>query len=169
MKPSRHVAAALAVLAIGVGAYLTFQTGGRREPAPDITYTLLDGSTSGTTQLRGKVVLMNFWATTCSVCLHEMPQIVATHEKYRGRGLETVAVAMSYDPPASVIRYAELRRLPFGVAIDNTGVIARRFGDVNATPTTVLIDKRGVIVERYTGEPDFAALQRLIDKLLAEA
>ena len=169
MKPSRHVAAALAVLAIGVGAYLTFQTGGRREPAPDITYTLLDGSTSGTTQLRGKVVLMNFWATTCSVCLHEMPQIVATHEKYRGRGFETVAVAMSYDPPASVIRYAELRRLPFGVAIDNTGVIARRFGDVNATPTTVLIDKRGVIVERYTGEPDFAALQRLIDKLLAEA
>jgi len=112
---------------------------------------------------------MNFWATTCSICLHEMPQIVATHEKYRGRGFETVAVAMSYDPPASVIRYAELRRLPFGVAIDNTGVIARRFGDVNATPTTVLIDKRGVIVERYTGEPDFAALQRLIDKLLAEA
>ncbi|MFL6661897.1 MAG: TlpA family protein disulfide reductase [Rhizobacter sp.] len=169
MKPSRHVAAALAVLAIGVGAYLTFQTGGRREPAPDITYTLLDGSTSGTAQLRGKVVLMNFWATTCSVCLHEMPQIVATHEKYRGRGLETVAVAMSYDPPANVIRYAQSRRLPFGVAIDNTGVVARRFGNVNATPTTVLIDKRGVIVERYTGEPDFAALQRLIDKLLAEA
>jgi peroxiredoxin len=169
MKPARHVAAAVAVLAIGVGAYLTFQNVALPEVAPHVTYTLLDGSPSGTEQLRGKVVLMNFWATTCTTCVHEMPKIVATHEKYKSRGYETVAVAMSYDPPASVIRFAESRRLPFGVAIDNTGRIAKSFGDVQATPTSVLIDKRGKIVKRFVGEPDFAVLHQLVEKLLAEA
>jgi hypothetical protein len=77
-------------------------------------------------------------------------------------------VAMSYDAPASVIQYAESRHLPFGVAIDNTGVIAQRFGDVELTPTSVLINKRGEIVKRFVGEPDFAALQALVEKLLEE-
>jgi peroxiredoxin len=169
MKPARHVAAALAVLAIGVGAYLTFQSVAWHEAAPAVTYTLLDGSKSGTEQMRGKVVLMNFWATSCTTCVHEMPQLVSTHEKYKGRGYETVAVAMSYDPPAYVINFAETRKLPFGVAIDNTGQIAKSFGNVQLTPTSVLINKRGEIVKRFVGEPDFAALHELVEKLLAEA
>jgi peroxiredoxin len=169
MKPVRYVAAALAVLAIGVGAWLTFQSVGRHEAAPTVTYTLLDGTKASTGQLRGKVVLVNFWATSCTTCVHEMPQVVATHEKFKGRGYETLAVAMSYDPPAHVINFAETRKLPFGVAIDNTGSIAKGFGDVKLTPTSVLINKRGEIVKRFVGEPDFAKLHELVEKLLAEA
>ena len=169
MNLTRHVAAAVAVLAIGVGAYLTFQSIAGRENAPAVTYTLLDGTTSSTTQLIGKVVLINFWATSCTTCVHEMPQIASTHEKYKGRGYETVAVAMSYDPPAYVINFAETRKLPFGVAIDNTGSIAKSFVDVKLTPTSVLINKRGEIVKRFVGEPDFAKLHELVEKLLAEA
>ncbi len=75
---------------------------------------------------------------------------------------------MSYDPPAYVASFAETRKLPFGVAIDNTGEIARRFGEVQLTPTSFLIDKRGQIVKRYVGKPDFEALHALVDKLLAE-
>lgn len=168
MKTSRHVAAALAALAIGVGVFLSFDGAGPVGAAPTVGYTLLDGSKSDTSQLRGKVVLLNFWATTCSVCLAEMPRIVATHEKFRSRGFETLAVAMSYDPPASVVRYAESRRLPFGVAIDNTGEIAKAFGDVPGTPVTFVLNRRGEIVKRYLGEPDFAALEQLVDRLLAE-
>src|SRR5262245_4348088 len=136
MKPARYVAAAVAAMAIAVGAYLSFGGSGLREPVPQLGYTLLDGSKGDTSQLRGKVVLMNFWATSCSVCMQEMPQIIATHEKFRARGYDTIAVAMSYDPPAAVAHYAETRKLPFGVAIDNTGTIAKGFGDVRATPTT---------------------------------
>ncbi len=165
----RHLAAAAAVLTIGVGAYLTFETVGASTPAPSFNYTLLDGRTSNTDALRGKVVLVNFWATSCTTCVHEMPQIVATHEKYKARGYETLSVAMSYDPPAYVIRFAETRQLPFSVAIDNTGSIAKSFGDVKLTPTSVLIDKKGRIVKRFVGEPDFAALHQLVEKLLAEA
>ena len=95
--------------------------------------------------------------------------MVATHEKYKSRGFDTLAVAMSYNPPAYVISFAETRKLPFGVAIDNTGAIAQSFGKVQLTPTSVLIDKRGRIVKRYVGEPDFAALHVLVEKLLAES
>ncbi|MES2227669.1 MAG: TlpA disulfide reductase family protein [Pseudomonadota bacterium] len=136
--------------------------------APNVAYTLLDGSRSTTEQLRGKVVLVNFWSTDCTTCVKEMPDIVATHEKYKARGYETLAVAMSYDPPAYVINFAETRKLPFGVAIDNTGAIAKSFGQVRLTPTSVLINKRGEIVKRYVGEPDFVALHKLVEKLLAE-
>jgi peroxiredoxin len=78
-------------------------------------------------------------------------------------------VAMSYDPPAYVSKFAESRKLPFSVAIDNTGAIADRFGDVKLTPTSYLIDKHGNSVKRYVGAPDFNALHDLIDKLLTQA
>jgi peroxiredoxin len=140
-----------------------------RRAAPEFSYTLLDGTPGSSAQLRGKVVLVNFWATSCVSCVKEMPALVETHEKFRARGFETLAVAMSYDPPAFVANFARTRNLPFGVVIDNTGAIAQGFGDVQLTPTTFLIDKRGRIVKRYVGEPDFAALHRLVDRLLGEA
>jgi peroxiredoxin len=168
MKTPRHVAAALAVLAIGVGAYLTFQSVAGVEQAPSVAYTLLDGTKANTEQLRGKVVLVNFWSTSCTTCVREMPQIAATHEKYKTRGYETLAVAMSYDPPFHVVNFTESRKLPFRVAIDNTGEIAQSFGQVQLTPTSLLINKRGQIVKRFVGKPDFAALHTLVEKLLAE-
>lgn len=164
-KTMRYVVAAAAVLAIGVAGYLAL---GQREMAPNVPYTLLDGAQRSTADLRGKVVLVNFWATSCVTCMKEMPQMVATYNKYKDRGLDFVAVAMSYDPPAYVANYAEQRKLPFQVAIDNTGTIARSFNDVKLTPTTYLLNKRGEIVKRYVGEPDFAALHQLLEQLLAE-
>lgn len=162
----RHtLLATLATLAGGAG----LASCGSREPAPQFGYTLLDGRQATTAALRGKVLLVNFWATTCTTCVAEMPRIVATHRKFQARGYETLAVAMQYDPPAFVAQYAEQRQLPFGVVIDNTGAIAKAFGDVQLTPTTFLIDKKGGIVKRYVGEPDFAALHQLVEQLIAEA
>jgi peroxiredoxin len=96
-----------------------------RDPAPQFEYTLLDGSKGSMQAQRGKVVLVNFWATSCVTCVKEMPQLVATHRKYAARGFDTLAVAMSYDPPAYVANFAQSRQLPFGVVIDNTGAIAK--------------------------------------------
>lgn len=156
-----------AVLALGVAGCDRAE---RRPDAPDVSYTLLDGAkVQSEDHWRGKVMLVNFWATTCAVCVKEMPSLVATHQKYRGPAFDTVAVAMKHDPPASVVRFAQTRGLPFGVAIDNTGEVARAFGNVHITPTTYLIDKRGRIVKRFRGEPDLAELHRLIEALIAEA
>jgi peroxiredoxin len=96
-----------------------------------------------------------------------MPKIIATYDKYKTKGFDTVAVAMSYDPPAYVVNYAETRKLPFKVAIDNTGSVAKAWNEVKLTPTTYIVDKQGQIVKRYVGEPNFAELHALIEKLLA--
>lgn len=141
----------------------------RRESAPAFTYTLLDGRPGSLDALRGKVVLVNFWATTCAVCVQEMPQLVATWRRYESRGFDTLAVAMRHDPPALVARFAQTRALPFGVAIDNTGTIAAAFGDVRVTPSTFVLDKFGRIASQHVGAPDFAALGRHIEALLAES
>ena len=169
MKQTRAWIVAVAVVAsIALGAFAAWRVIGSREPAPQVPYTLLDGVKTSTDAQRGKVLLVNFWATSCTTCVAEMPQIVATHQKFKARGYETVAVAMSYDPPTYVARFSQSRALPFGVAIDNTGAVAKAFGDIKMTPTTFLIDKQGRVVKRYLGAPDFAALHQLIEELLAE-
>ncbi len=159
---------ALAALVLLALAALGWRGLAAAQPAPRIDYVLLDGSHGTSSQWGGKVMLVNFWATSCATCVKEMPQVIATHEKFKAQGFDTLAVAMSYDPPAFVARFAETRKLPFGVAIDNTGAIAQAFGRVQLTPTTLLINKRGEIVKRYVGEPDFTALHVLIAGLLAE-
>jgi peroxiredoxin len=148
-----------AVAACGTGA----------SAAPQSTFVLLDGSRQTTQDLRGKVALVNFWATSCTTCVAEMPEIVATYDKFKDRGFETLAVAMSYDPPSYVVNFTETRKLPFKVAIDNTGEVARAWGDVKLTPSTFIVNKRGEIVKSFVGAPDFAELHKLIERLLAEA
>lgn len=139
------------------------------ERAPASSFVLLDGSTINTAQWQGKVSLVNFWATSCTTCVAEMPELVNTYNKYKDRGYQTMAVAMSYDPPSYVVNFAQTRQLPFMVAIDNTGVLARTWGGVQLTPTTFLVNKRGDIVKRYVGTPNFDELHRLIEQLLAES
>jgi len=165
MKKLIPVALLAVALAVGAGVYLS--TGASAAPAS--TFVLLDGSKKSTEDLKGKVTLVNFWATSCVTCVGEMPKVIATYDKYKNQGFDTLAVAMSYDPPAYVVNFAETRKLPFKVAIDNTGTVAQAWGDVKLTPTTYVVNKRGEIVKRYVGEPDFAELHKLIEKLLAEA
>jgi len=154
------------ILALSALAALPGCTGA--QAAPESTFVLLDGSKKTTADLKGKVTLVNFWATSCVTCVAEMPKVISTYNKYQSQGYDTLAVAMSYDPPSYVVNYTETRKLPFKVAIDNTGAVAKAWGDVQLTPTTYLVNKRGEIVKQYVGEPDFAALHQLIEKLLAE-
>jgi peroxiredoxin len=158
----------LIALVIAAGAWL-FVDNSSSSPAPASEFVLLDGSRMNTADLQGRVTLVNFWATSCTSCVAEMPQLIATHNKFKAQGFETLAVAMSYDPPSYVVNFTETRQLPFKVAIDNTGRVAKAWGDVKLTPTTYVVNKRGQIVKRYVGEPDFAELHRLIESLLKEA
>src|SRR4051812_35149257 len=155
-----------AALAIAAGAGVDLATSA--EAAPASTFVLLDGSTKTTADLKGRVTLVNFWATSCVTCVGEMPKVIATYDKYHPKGYDTLAVAMSYDPPSYVVNYTQTRKLPFQVAIDNTGAVAKAWGDVQLTPTTFLVNKRGEIVKRFVGEPNFAELHQLIEQLLAE-
>jgi peroxiredoxin len=135
---------------------------------PEVTFVSIKGERIATAGLRGRVVVVNFWATDCVICVKEMPEMARTYERYRGRGLEFVAVAMRHDPPNRVIDYAGRNQLPFKVALDVTGELAEAFGSVRFTPTTFVIDRRGRIVARIQGGPDFARLNALIEEKLKE-
>ncbi|MGY0196800.1 TlpA family protein disulfide reductase [Leptothrix sp. BB-4] len=156
-----------AAAAGGLALLARWQT--RPVPAPDVGYVRMDGRPARLADLRGQVVLVNFWATTCSICRREMPELVALHQRLAPRGYRTLSVAMAYDPPAAVVNYLAVRPLPFEVTLDNTGAIARAFGGVAGTPTSVLVDRAGRIVWRHAGAPDFDALARRIDALLDES
>lgn len=167
-QPRRRGLLALAAVAT-LGTSLLLGACGTSDAAPPSTFVLIDGAKTSTAELKGKVTLVNFWATTCVSCVKEMPMLVDTYNKFKDRGYETVAVAMSYDPPAYVLNFAQSRQLPFKVALDNTGELAKAWGDVKLTPTTYLVDKQGNIVKRFVGEPDTAALHNLIEELLVKS
>ena len=155
----------LAFGALAAGIY----AGWNRPIAPaNVNFIGVHGDQFALSSLRGKVVLVNFWATSCTVCVSEMPKMVQIYEKYRGQGLETVAVAMPYDPPDRVFAYAQQNKLPFRVTLDIFGKATKAFGGVRGTPTTFLVDRHGMIVQRFEGEPDFASLGRLIEKELLD-
>ena len=117
-------------------------------------FTTLEGKSFSMQDLRGKVVLVKFWATSCVTCVKQMPETISAYNEYAAKGYEAIAVAMNYDPPNFVLNFAETRKLPFPVALDTKGDIARAFGDIRLTPTAFLIDKQGRIIKRYLGEYD---------------
>lgn len=166
MPAKKHVLIAIGILAVLAWLALTLT---QKQTAPSIELTTLDGKQIALDSLRGKVVLVNFWATSCPGCIKEMPQLVDTYRKYQTRGLEVVAVAMSYDPPEYVRNYARQRNLPFTVAQDSTGEAARAFNQVKLTPTSFVIDKQGHIIQQTLGELDFTRLHTLLEQHLGGA
>lgn len=137
-----------------------------KDEAPAVTFSTISGQKVDLQHLRGKMVLVNFWATSCPGCVQEMPKMAEAYKQYHDRGFEVVAVAMDYDPPDHVLHFADKNKLPFPVALDADGTLAKAFGDVQVTPTSYVIDQQGNIVQRVMGEVDFAALRTLLDQKL---
>jgi cytochrome c biogenesis protein CcmG, thiol:disulfide interchange protein DsbE len=132
--------------------------------APDFMRTDLDGKSLNLRQYRGKVVLLNFWATWCGPCLIEMPTFAAWQNTYRKAGLQVVGISMD-DDAAPVKRMYQKDRLNYPVAMGDAE-LGELFGGVLGLPLTYLIDPDGRIVGRYQGEPDLKRLEVRIKSLL---
>lgn len=165
MKRLAKLIRILAMMAVATGPGCAFTS---YDTAPEVRFATLGGQSVNTSDLRGKVVLVNFWATSCVACVHEMPMLVETYRKFAPRGYEMVAVAMSYDHPNLVADYAQKNRLPFKVALDVEGAIAKQWGNVRVTPTTFVVDRRGRIVKQFVGEPTAAELHAVLEKALGD-
>ena len=137
--------------------------------APDFTFSIIDGSRIRLEDLRGRPVLIQFWATSCPTCRKEMPSLAALYHDLHGQGLELIAVAMPYDPPNRVLEMNREKHFPYPVALDIMGKAMTAFGDINLTPTTLLIAPDGRIVRKQIGEMDFDKLRRQIKELLPNA
>jgi peroxiredoxin len=126
---------------------------------PDTTFSTITGKKIALHDLRGKPVIVTFWATDCTNCIKEIPHFVELYKQYHDRGLEIIAVAMSYNPPNHVLEVSRAQNLPYDVALDMQSENAHAFGDVSLTPTTFLIDLEGNIVLEKTGMIDLDAMK----------
>jgi peroxiredoxin len=158
--------AALAVAAVTLAALAAVSALTLLKPAPEVRFKPLAGEAFSTSELRGKVVLVNFWATYCAECVREMPKLVETYEKFSPRGYETVAVAVRHDNPNRVVQFAAKHALPFKVALDSSGELAKEFGNVRVTPMSFLIDKQGRVLRRWVGEPDWSEFHEIVERAL---
>jgi len=133
--------------------------------APDVTLTTITGKKIALKELRGKPVIVTFWATDCPACIKEIPHLIDLYTHYHQQGLEIIAVAMAYDPPNHVITLTEDLQLPYNVALDLNAEIAHAFGDVQLTPSTFLIGPEGLIALQKTGAFDPAEMKTLIETM----
>lgn len=134
--------------------------------APAITLKTIDGRQLNLTDFRGRPLLINFWATTCVICVREMPDLIALYEELHPQGFELISIAMAYDPPNRVVEMAELKQIPYPLALDLDSSAATAFGDVQLTPNMFLISPQGDIAEHYIGSVDINKLRERIQGYL---
>ena len=134
---------------------------------PDITFTLIDGKKLSSGELSGEAVLINFWATTCTPCRKEIPDLINLHNEYSSKGLSVIGVAMPYDRPDHVLRFKQDYKIPYSLAIDIDSSIAARL-KVEAIPVTLLISPRGKIGYRQSGVINVDEMRKRIAAMLPD-
>jgi peroxiredoxin len=134
--------------------------------APDITFTTIKGEKIVLKNLRGRPVLVTFWATDCPSCVKEVTDFIQLYQQFHPQGLEIIAVAMDYDIPSHVVEMSTLKQIPYHIALDLRGEIAQAFSNVQLTPTTFLIAADGKIIFDKVGLFDVTSMQQRIAQLL---
>lgn len=143
------VAALLILTAvIGSGVWVSLAS---PSSAPETTFHLIDNQELSLRELKGRVVVLNFWATDCVSCIAEMPMLSQIYQDYNAQGLDLIAIALARDHPKKVAKFTQSRSLPFKVAYDGTGEIANLWGPIQVTPTTLIIDRKGRVVHEFVG------------------
>jgi peroxiredoxin len=135
---------------------------------PSIDFTALNGKQMSLEQLRGKPVIVTFWATDCENCLKEIPILLDLYSRYHLQGLEIIGMSMYFDPPNHVIEFSKQYALPYPITLDIEAKFAAAFGNVKVTPTTFLLNSKGEIVWQKVGLFELAELQPLIESFLKE-
>jgi thiol-disulfide isomerase/thioredoxin len=133
--------------------------------APPIVRKDLNGGTINLAHYRGKVVLLNFWATWCAPCQVEMPTFSNWQRRYGPQGLQVVGISMDEDA-APVRRLVARLRLDYPVAMGSAR-LGERYGGVLGLPLTYLIDRNGKVRARFQGGSDLAAMEKQLRLLLS--
>ncbi|PIE82910.1 MAG: redoxin [Candidatus Contendobacter odensis] len=166
MKLNREtIIASIAVLAILICITAWLMPSGLSQ-APSVAGKTLDNRTLTLKQLRGKPVLITFWATSCPSCIKEIPHLIKLYREFRPKGLEIIGVAMAYDPPQQVRATVKQRQIPYPIILDKDAHIAQAFDNVRLTPTSVLVSPKGRIIHYQLGPLDMSRLRNAIADML---
>ena len=136
--------------------------------APALQLTTLDGQSMSSDSLRGKVVLVNFWATWCPPCRIEMPGFQAVYDRKRSQGFVVLGLSTDAGGSGGVRAFLAAHHITYPVAMASASVV-RDFGGANVLPTSFLIDRQGRIRNEVRGAFASFALEPAVDYLLAES
>lgn len=156
MKRTIFVAAMVAALAVPLFFHFTADAsppvgaGAPLQMAPDFKITDLQGDEVSMSRLRGKVVIVNFWATWCPPCRHEIPWFIELQKRYGPDGLQIVGISLDAAGPAHVAQFAKEMGINYTIAMGDRA-IAARFGGVDVLPSTFYIGRDGKIVRSVPG------------------
>ena len=173
-RVKRKVLAVVAILALG--AYLATRhrsrpaestrnhTAARHPLAPEFSLTDLSGQKLDLSSYRGKVVLLDFWATWCVPCRTEIPRFVDLQNKYRDRGLQVIGISLDDDPKVAGAFYQQFQ-INYPVAVGDAS-LAERYGGILGLPVNYLIDREGRIYAKHVGEVDISLIDKEVDSQL---
>ena len=151
---------------VGVGLWFVID---RQRTAPELVLQTADGGSISVGKNQNNILLINFWATSCSACITELPHLIALHTELHSQGFDIIGVSMSYDPPLFVTKMATEMQIPYPIVFDLDKKIQHAFGlPEGITPTSILIDTSGRILQRIQGVPDMKQLRAKIIALLPE-
>ena len=164
MRVLRNVALAVLLSCFAAAGHLSASDTLLNRPAPPFSRTDFAGARISLSAYRGKLVLLNFWATWCAPCRVELPRFAAWQKQYGPQGLQILAVSMDDDP--ALVRDFLRQIQPNYPVLRGDARLGERYGGVLGLPVTLLIDRHGIIRARIEGEADLAAMEAQIRKLL---
>ena len=170
-----HVAAASAAVALLVASCSRpsnsptsdLKSQSQRKPAPNFSLKDADGNAVNLADYRGKVVLVNFWATWCGPCEAEIPWFIEFEKKYKDQGFAVLGVSMDDDGWKSVRPYVASHKINYRVMIGSE-VVSQQFGEIESLPTSFVLDREGRIASNHIGLVDKVDYQNEIVKLLQD-
>lgn len=160
----KNVLIAIALFAFCCVSWFSVQQFTSLKNAPAIELSLINGDKFNLINIPNKYVLVSFWATSCGVCVKEIPEMSRFYMQHSGEDFELIAVAMPYDPPDRVLRMTKEKQIPYPIAIDIQGEAMLGFGDISVTPTHFLVAQDGSIISKTRGIFNFAKLEKLLQQ-----
>ncbi len=137
-----------------------------QKKAPDFTSKTQDGKDFQLSKMKGKVVLVNFWATWCGPCRAEIPGFLEVYERYKEKGLEIVGISLDENGWEVVTPFIKRFKITYPIVLDARGAVARTYGRIDAIPTSFLVDKKGNIVDHHIGYLSKEDFEKKIKSLL---
>jgi peroxiredoxin len=121
------------------------------KPVPDLTLETLDGEAINLRDQKGRVLLVNFWATWCAPCRKEIPDLKALHSDLKPQGLTVIGVALDRKGREVVAPFVDEHTINYPIVVDTEGAAEAEFGPIPGLPTTILVSPNGKIAKRVVG------------------
>ena len=150
----------LAIMALG-----TVPGAAASKPAPNFVLKKANGESLELKSLKGKVVVINFWATWCGPCRAEIPGMLQVYDKLKGKGLEIVGVSLDRPGFSVVSPFVEKMKIVYPVVLGDDKTV-EAYGNIQAIPTTFVVDRKGNLVEEHTGSVTREQFEKLVTPYL---